>query len=108
MGMEYHQRGDLSKTVDMLLQGLRALGYELTSFLPPLNRAVTGLPAPQFEIKRWGVASDMVPWALVNLHGASRSMAPSLSQRILAYAQTAYSMVVGERETFFQTFPIAR
>lgn len=40
--------------VDMLLQGLRALGDELTSFWPPINRAVTELPAPQFEIKRWG------------------------------------------------------
>ncbi|KAJ6780227.1 hypothetical protein PWT90_01954 [Aphanocladium album] len=108
MATEYYQRGDLSKTVDMLLRGLRALGFEITALWPPPNSAVTGLPAPQFEIKRWGIARDMVPWAFVNLHGASRSMAPSLSERILEYAQTAYSMVVGERETFFQTFPTAR
>lgn len=108
MAMEYSQRRDLSKTVDMLVQGLRALGFELTSLWPPVNRAASGLPAPQFEIKRWGVASDTVPWALVNLHGASRSLAPSLSQRILEYAQTAYSIVVGEKDTFFQTFPTAK
>ncbi|KAJ6786517.1 hypothetical protein PWT90_09254 [Aphanocladium album] len=105
MAMEYFHRGDLRKTVEMLLQGLGALGYKLTSVWPSADRAAARPPAAQFEIERWGVADDMVPWALVNLHGISKSIAPSLSQRILEYAYTAYSMVVGEDETFLQTFP---
>lgn len=107
MAMKYNQCGELRKTVDMLLQGLRALGYELTAVWRPRdNNAVSGSGA-QFEIKRWGLAHDTVPWALVNLYTASKSMAPSLSPRIRDYAQTAYSIVVGESVTFLQTFPTA-
>ncbi|OAA78536.1 TPR domain protein [Akanthomyces lecanii RCEF 1005] len=107
MAMKYNQRSDLRKTVEMLLQGLQALGYKITSVWPLSDRVAAGASRAQFEIKKWGLANDMVPWALVNLYGASKSMAPSLSQRIREYAQRAYSIVVGEGDTFLQTFPAA-
>ncbi|KAM3510550.1 hypothetical protein MY11210_005803 [Beauveria gryllotalpidicola] len=108
MASEYYQRGDLGRSVDLLLQGLSALGYDIKAVWPTIDSADSVAPIAQFEIKRWGMADSMVPWALVNLHAVSKSMAPSLSRRILRYAQTAYSMVVGEMETFWQSFPDAK
>lgn len=107
MAMKYNQRGELRETVDMLLQGLRALGYEIAAVWRPRDKNAASASGAQFEIKRWGLAHDTVPWALVNLYMASKSMAPSLSPRIRDYAQRAYSIVVGESETFLQTFPTA-
>ncbi|OAQ98044.1 hypothetical protein LLEC1_04477 [Akanthomyces lecanii] len=107
MGMKYNQRGDLGTTVEMLLLGLQALGYEITAVWPPHGTGAVGTSRAQFEIRRWGLANDMVPWALVNLYGASKSMAPSLSSRIREYAQRAYSIAAGEAGTFLQTFPTA-
>ncbi|ATY63752.1 TPR domain [Cordyceps militaris] len=103
--MEHSERANLDKTVDMLLEGLEALGYEITAVWPLRARDAVGPPSSQFEVKKWGLAHDTVPWALFNLHLASKFIAPELSQRILQYAQTAYSMVVGEKETFGTIFP---
>ncbi|KAM3550201.1 hypothetical protein MY1884_008369 [Beauveria asiatica] len=104
---EYYQRGDLGKSVDLLLQGLSALGYDIKSVWPTIDSADSVVPISQFEVKRWGMADAMAVEALVCLYVASTAMAPSLSRRILWYAQTAYSIVVGEMETFRQSFPTA-
>ncbi|TQV94242.1 TPR domain-containing protein [Cordyceps javanica] len=102
---DYNQIGKLGKTVDALLDGLGALGYEITAVWPVRGRAADIVPTTLFEIKQWGLVDTTVPWALFNLHLASKSMAPSLAQTILDFAQTAYSIMVGEKETFHQVFP---
>ncbi|KAM3444240.1 hypothetical protein MY4824_000129 [Beauveria thailandica] len=102
---KYYQRGDLGKSVDLLLQGLLALGYDIKTVWPTIDSADSVVPGSQFEVKRWGMADAMAVEALVCLYVASTAMAPSLSRRILWYAQTAYSIVVGEKETFQQSYP---
>lgn len=105
VAMEHAERCDAVKSADMLLEGLKALGYEITVVWPLWTRDAAGPLSSQFEIKKWGLADDRVPWALFNLHAVSEFIAPKLSQRILEYTQTAYSMVIGEKETFGTIFP---
>ncbi|EJP67491.1 TPR domain protein [Beauveria bassiana ARSEF 2860] len=107
MASKYCQQGDLRKSVSLLLQGLSAFGYDIKAVLPTIDSAGSVSPTAQFEIKRWGMADGKVVEALVYLSMAATAIAPSLSRRILWYAQTAYSMVVGEMETFRQSFPRA-
>lgn len=106
MSVEYYRKGNVVKAAEMLLQGLRALSYKI-AVVWRHDKAADGEAKAQFEIKRWGMAMDMVPWAFVNLHGIAQSLAPSLCPRILEYAETSYSMIVGERGSFKQTFPTA-
>ncbi|KAM3480966.1 hypothetical protein MY5147_000940 [Beauveria neobassiana] len=107
MASKYCQQGDLRKSVSLLLQGLSAFGYDIKAVWPTTDSAGSVSQTAQFEIKRWGMADGKVVEALVYLSMAATAIAPSLSRRILWYAQTAYSMVVGEMETFRQSFPRA-
>ncbi|KAM3445863.1 hypothetical protein NHJ13734_000040 [Beauveria thailandica] len=106
MTCKYSQQGDISKSMDLLLQGLSAFGYDIKAVWPTIDSASSSSIA-KFEIKRWGMADVTIIEALLCLYVSSTVMAPSLSQRILRYAQTAYSILVGEMETFRRPFPKA-
>lgn len=106
MSVAYYRKGSIAKAAEMLLEGLHALCYNI-AVVWRHDKTADGEAKAQFEIKRWGMAMDMVPWAFVNLHGIAKSLAPSLCPQILEYAERAYSMIVGERGSFKQTFPTA-
>ncbi|KAM3532396.1 hypothetical protein NHJ13051_000382 [Beauveria bassiana] len=77
MATEYYQRGDLCKSVDLFLQGLSALGYDIKVVWPTIDSADSVVPTAQFEVRRWGMADVMVVEALVCLYMASTAMAPT-------------------------------
>ncbi|OAA50848.1 TPR domain protein [Beauveria brongniartii RCEF 3172] len=107
MATEYARQGDPRKCMDLLLRGLSAFGYDIKAVWPTIDSAGSVSSTAQFEIKRWGMADGKVVEALVGLCMASVVMAPSLHRHILRYAQTAYSIAVGEMETFGKAFPMA-
>ncbi|PNY29022.1 Protein unc-45 [Tolypocladium capitatum] len=86
--------------VKMIVKGLEALGYSVTA-CPPIGDA----EIPQLEVKHWGLANDYTPWAFLNLFKAYKKLAPELCTTARKYAEVAYSMAVGERETICDTFP---
>ncbi|KID83169.1 TPR domain protein [Metarhizium guizhouense ARSEF 977] len=82
-----------SEAIEMIAKGFEALDYGITA-------------CPQrLHIERWGVMNDFVPWAFVNLFKAYTKIAPDLCKTAKKYAETAYSMVVGESETILDKFP---
>ncbi len=65
MAAEYQKQFESGRaTADMFLEGLRALGYEITSVWPTKGTPTTTI---RFEIERWGIVNNMVPWAFGSL-----------------------------------------
>ncbi|KND88680.1 Protein unc-45 [Tolypocladium ophioglossoides CBS 100239] len=86
--------------VKMIVKGFEALGYIITA-CPPIGNA----KPPQLKVKRWGIAKDYTPQAFLDLFEAYKKLAPELCPTARQYAEVAYSMVVGERETICDVFP---
>lgn len=83
--------------IEMIVKGFEALGYSIV--------AQPAAGAPRLEVKRWGLANDMAPWAFLRLADAYERLAPQLSSRAKEYAKLAYSIAVGESETIGDVFP---
>ncbi|OAA69751.1 TPR domain protein [Cordyceps fumosorosea ARSEF 2679] len=64
---------------EMLLEGLRALGYSVVVIWPDRCRAA----AARVESVRWDTPAFPVPLALFRLYVAAKETAPSLAKRIL-------------------------
>lgn len=89
----------LTDAVKMFARGFEALGYSITAPLPGANTKAA------FEVKRWGIANDMVPWAFSRLFEVYNELAPERCGRIRQYAGVAYSIIVGEGVTMGGVFP---
>lgn len=94
--------GRPSDAIEMTLKGLEALGFVISAS-PPRGRPKSR--KPQLLIKQWGVANPISVNAFSTLYQAYKSIAPPLSAVARKYMETAYSMVMGEKDTFLDTFP---
>ena len=98
----YSEKGNRPEAIDMILKGLEALGFVITA-CP--RRGTAKLKKTELTIVRWGVASDLAVIAFINLAQAYMGVAPELSAAARKYAEIAYTIVVGEKETFLDTYP---
>lgn len=108
VGTAYLSKGDRLQVVDSTLRGLEALGFVITA-CPRRKEEEEEAKKPHqercLEITRWGVATELAVNALLNVAEAYSGIAPELSGKARRYAEIAYAMVVGERETFLVTYP---
>jgi hypothetical protein len=84
------------------LKGFEALGYIITAC--PRRGTAKSKPA-KLEIEQWGLANDFAVVSFLHLAQAYIELAPALSRRAQSFAETAYVIVVGEKETFLDTYP---
>ncbi|SPO04491.1 uncharacterized protein DNG_07176 [Cephalotrichum gorgonifer] len=91
--------GKPADAVKMIVKGFGALGFSITAYPP-----VGNLKRPQLKVERWGMMNEFVPWAFNNLSRAYEGLAPELCAPAKKYAQTAYSVAVGERESIGDVF----
>ncbi|ORY68254.1 TPR domain protein [Pseudomassariella vexata] len=86
--------------VEMTVKGLEALGFEVTACLPKGDGKLARL-----EIKAWGLGNEFNVMAFLTLFRAYKRLAPNLCAVARQYIETAYSMVVGEKETLVDELP---
>ncbi|RKL26000.1 hypothetical protein BFJ72_g13891 [Fusarium proliferatum] len=101
-GAQLLKNNQLNMAAKMILKGLEALGHRIIA-CPPNDIA----DRPRLEVERWGVANDVVPWAFDNLANVYGQPAPELCSAAGHYAEVAYTMVVGEKETWPEVFSIS-
>lgn len=89
--------GKLEDGVNMIVQGLEALGYSVRVQLFATKRK-----KPRLEVERWGVTNELVCWAFTRLSEA-KGLAPKICDQAKQYAEITYLMVVGESETMNDT-----
>lgn len=89
-----------AEAVKTIVKGLETLGYSITA-CPPIGDAKLS----QLEVRQWGLVNSLTPWAFLNLFKAYEKLAPELCAAAKQYAEAAYSMIVGERDTICDTFP---
>ncbi|KAH0563178.1 hypothetical protein GP486_002254 [Trichoglossum hirsutum] len=94
----YVRRKQPAKVIDSALAVLAALGYVIEG--GSLPRTV-GTP---MVIKQWGLLEDSLVECWLHLCKAYRLVAPDLEKQAEQYARITYKIVVGEDETFDETF----
>ncbi|KAF4414931.1 TPR domain [Fusarium acutatum] len=98
-GAHLLENNKLHNAAKMILKGFKALGYSIIA-CPPND--ITD--RPQLEVKRWGMATDAMPWAFYNLVNVYRQLSPELCLAAEHYAEVSYTMLVGEKETWPDVF----
>lgn len=87
------------KVVTLSLKLLASLGFIIRGGQP------RGLPAePPLEVVEWGVVVDSVVETWLHLWMAYATVAPTLCEAAEKYAKTAYRIVVGEDDTFDESY----
>ena len=90
------------EAVDYILKVFEALGFIFTA---SPRRGKTKSQQPHLKIDQWGIAMDVSVNAFLHLSDAYQAVAPQLSPVARKYAEIAYTIVVGEKETFQDTYP---
>lgn len=94
-----HQfRDQPAKVVSLSLKLLASLGFVITG---GQAADVQGTP---LVVVQWGLTVDAVVETWLHLCMAYASVAPRLCEATERYARTAYSIVVGEDETFDESY----
>ncbi|KAM0271398.1 hypothetical protein ACHAQH_009120 [Verticillium albo-atrum] len=86
--------------IEMICKGLQALGFKFKAVVPG-----DGTKLPEFRIIMWGHTNDFTPWAFLHLFLAYEKLAPQVCQNVKDDLRTAYSIVMGEKETVRDQFP---
>ncbi|KAI5919059.1 hypothetical protein F4810DRAFT_714901 [Camillea tinctor] len=95
-------RENLANAAEMIIKGLEALGYKLVAS-PPRK---TDTKHPKLVIEKWGQLTEYTVTAFLVLADIYMEVAPTLCNIAGRYAETVYSICVGEKETFATTaFP---
>lgn len=102
LGHTLNAFGRQSEAIEMVLRGLEALRFVISAHP---RRSVTKSSRPELCIRQWGMASTFLVDAFQILHRAYKKLAPENSKAARSYMEVAYSMVVGERDTFLETYP---
>ncbi|KAK8036166.1 hypothetical protein PG993_008780 [Apiospora rasikravindrae] len=110
-----------AEAVKVTIKGFEALGFVITATPPklgnngPKKKAGNGTSdshpeagAGQLVVESWGVVVDYVVPAFLTLFRVYRATSPELANRAREYAATAYSMLVGEKETIYDEIPELR
>lgn len=102
-GMALVRRGHLVEAASVLIRVLEVGGFILTA-----RAAGNHQSAAVIEIQKWGSYTHHALFAIINLYWICRGtdMDPSVPNhpvRMRTYAETAYAILVGEKETFTDT-----
>ena len=92
------------EAIEALLKGLEALGFIFTASPSRADRRGSRAPE-QLQIKQWGLATYSTPDNFLMLLHAYEKVDPASSAAARKYMEVAYTMVVGERETFADMYP---
>lgn len=98
LGAQQLAAGKLDDAIILTVKGLEALGFGIVAY-PPIGSG----SKQQLKVKQWGQVNDHTPWAFANLFYAYKILAPELCATAKAYVETSYSIVVGEKETVWDT-----
>ncbi|KAM4056125.1 SET domain-containing protein [Hirsutella rhossiliensis] len=93
-------RNTPAASIKATVRGLEVLGFTMVAS-PPLQDA----KPPRLEVTHWGIVNEYTPWAFFNMYKAYKVVAPELCAAARQLVETAYSMVVGEKETVRDVFP---
>lgn len=91
-----------SEAIEMILRGLGTLGFVISAHAPG---DVAKSPKPELSITQWGLAYTYCVDAFRLLHLAYKTVSPENSERAREYMETAYAMLVGEKETIRDIYP---
>ncbi|KAJ4245047.1 hypothetical protein NW762_014256 [Fusarium torreyae] len=95
VGNRYVACGQRADSIKMYIKGLEAFGFVIVA-CPPGETT----NQPRLEVQRRGIADDAIPAAFLNFLLIYRDLAPELCQTARDYAEVAYSMVTGEKDSF--------
>lgn len=90
-----------SEAIETVLKGLEALGFVISA---NPTRVVAKSSKPELRIRQWGLVDTLCVDAFHILHEAYRKIAPENSKAARDYMEVAYSMLVGEKDTFLDTY----
>lgn len=93
--------------VEVTARGLEALGFVITANPPRKGPGSQGA-RPELRVKQWGLANECCVDAFLTLFRAYQVLAPELVTVAKEFVGTAYSMVVGEKDTVVDTYPELR
>lgn len=93
-----------AEAIEMAVRGLEAFGFIITACPPWPSSEPQKRPA-RFHVEKWGLTDEFVVLALVTLFRAYKVLAPDVSMAIKKYVETAYSMIVGEKDTILEEHP---
>ena len=99
MGNRYAAREQIIDVVKMSIKALEAFGFVIDACAPGESTDQSRL-----EVQQWGIADDAIPAAFLNLLLVYRNLAPELCQTARGYAEVAYSMVTGEKDSILNLF----
>lgn len=93
-----------AEAIEVVKKGLEALGFIITACPPRLNSEPQNGPTG-YHMKQWGLADKELLNALMTLFRAYKKLAPELSVAVKNHVETAYGMVVGEKDTILEVYP---
>jgi hypothetical protein len=104
LGYLYINKKQTSKAVNALLQAFKSLGYVIKggSLPPHANRTGTSL-----TVERWGLVLDNLVdcWMILgDIFCREGGAPPALASAARMYAKVTYRIVMGEDETFEETY----
>lgn len=96
--------GSHAEAIEMTLRGLEAIGF-IISANPRTGSGITKSSKVEFRIIQWGLAELSSITAFRTLHLAYKIIAPVNAPLARGYMETAYSIWVGEKDTFLDAYP---
>lgn len=104
LGNMFLMRDKRFNAIEVTVLGLEALGFVIVADAPG-PRGGSNVAKPSFTVKKWGLVNESCVGAFMNLFRAYRALAPELSVVLREYVETAFSMVVGEKDTVRDVYP---
>ncbi|KAM0189022.1 hypothetical protein ACHAPI_010291 [Fusarium lateritium] len=100
IGIRARQDEEYIDAAKMIMKALEALGFVINATTP-------GEPTgqPRFEVKHWGMMEHVVPWLFFQLVECYREVDVQLAPAAMRYAELAYSIVVGEKDSMWKVMP---
>ncbi|KAL7622761.1 hypothetical protein AAE478_006439 [Parahypoxylon ruwenzoriense] len=100
LGFALIEEGKLTKALEMHINGLEALGFKVIACPPRKDTK-----KPKFEIQRWGMPNDSTFVAFLSISDTYKTLEPELCEAAKHYAETAYSICIGESDTVHEFRP---
>ncbi|KAF4125923.1 SET protein [Geosmithia morbida] len=95
LGQELRFKNKPTEAIKAYVKGLKGVRYKIVAN-PPLDEK----GKLQFEVTRWGMPDRLVFMTLLRIHDAYLKLAPELCPAVRGYAETAYTIIAGESDTF--------
>ncbi|PYI35413.1 TPR domain protein [Aspergillus indologenus CBS 114.80] len=103
LALLWARRNNPGKAIECAVKGFEALGYVVEGALPPYPSGGGGGGRPP-RVKKWKVVTEGLVGCWMTLAHSYRKVAPALAPQAQEFAKVTYRIVVGEDETFGETF----